>query len=111
MICTSIPLRTSTKVSLGFILAHRRSLPLGYTLRRSTALAPRAEAQGQRAALREEGVAALAPSLARCIRARGSAPRGTAHRAGDLLSLRVRGYLAPRRPGACGGLPSTRGGV
>lgn len=46
MICTSIPLRTSTGISPGFILVLDRSPPLGYTLCRSTALSPRARGPG-----------------------------------------------------------------
>ena len=68
MICTSIPLRTSTKVSLGFILVLDRSPPLGYTLCRSTALALRTEARGQRAALQVPQGGTLARCRETCFR-------------------------------------------
>lgn len=88
MICTSIPLRTSTRVSPGFILVLDRSPPLGYTLCRSTALSPKARGLGS-----EGRVAGLSAPPARVRGKAGlSVPSHVVYLQGrldNLLSLRV----------------------
>lgn len=100
MICTSIPLRTSTRVSPGFILVTNRSPPLGYTLCRSTAPAPRARspgpggrAAGRRPPVREHRRRRTRPS--RVVPGGGAEPP----LGENWPSLRVKGSSAPHPRG------------